>query len=191
MSLVIAVKEKDRVVMMTDSHETSGAYLSRIYDKNRYKIQVIGDVLVGSVGTVANIRKLITHPEWFDTKGEEFDKRFIVTNIVPKFYEELKKSRMLEIKEGEKPKSKATFIIAVKDRIYKIYGDFGVVEFDKSTSAGCTNGLIYPYIKDISDGSVKEKMLEAMHISAKLESGVGAPYIYIDTVDKKYEILEG
>lgn len=191
MSLVIAVKEKDRVVMMADSAETSGEYLSRIYDEGRYKIQVIGEVLVGSVGKVSNVRKLLTHPEWFDTKGKEFDKSFIVNNIVPRFYEELKNSRMLEINENELPKSKATFIIAVKDRIYKMFNDFSVMEYDRSTSAGCTTGIVYPYIKDIEHGQEKEKMLDAMHISAKLDSAVGAPYIYIDTVDRKYEILEG
>ena len=86
MSIVIASKIGDRVVMVGDSAETIGSEVETLTEKERMKVLKIGDVLVGSAGRVKHIRRLVEHPEWFETKGEPFDKKFIVTHIIPRLF---------------------------------------------------------------------------------------------------------
>ena len=103
MSIIIAVKENNRVLMMGDSMEISREESYTLHDEKRLKILVLGDVLVGSAGRVRSIRRLVSHPEWFDTKGAELDKRFIVNEIVPKFWAELDEHGFIKYEDESLP----------------------------------------------------------------------------------------
>ena len=148
MSIIIASKINGHVAMMCDSAESTGARSGLLTEKERYKIIKIGDVLVGSAGSVKNIRRLVEHPEWFDTDGEEFDKRFIVTKIIPRLYDDLSRHNLLETKDGA-PQSNASVIMARGDRIFHVDHYFAVYEADSFAAAGCTYELIRPFLLDM------------------------------------------
>jgi ATP-dependent protease HslVU (ClpYQ) peptidase subunit len=175
--------------MVGDSAETIGERVELLTDKERLKVLKIGDVLVGSAGSVRRIRRLVEHPDWFDTKGAPFDKKFIVTNIIPRFFDDLSEHKILNTKE-EFPESEASIIMAHKDRIFLITHSFSVFEIDKAVAIGCTKELINSAMKDIRDGKELDTMLELMRLSGELSSAVRPPYYFMDTESFEYTNVE-
>lgn len=190
MSLIIAVKHDDRVVMMADSYSSGGSYRTILNPESNAKIVIMNDdVLVGGAGRAFSIDTVTSHPEWFDTKGAPLDAKFLITSVVPKMYEELSKNRLLkEEKEGAPaPSVEARFIVAQNDRIFKISRDFSVREMDTVAFIGCTSEFAFTWLEDdISE----DNMLRVLRLSAKHNSGVGAPFVRVDTVNKKIEVVE-
>ena len=190
MSIIIAAKTGDCVTMICDSLECAREQSYLLEDEERYKIQMIGNVLVGSAGKVRAIRRLISHPEWFDTDGKPFDKRFIVTEIVPKFFKDLDEYSLLKCEKGEIPSSSSSVLMACEDRLFLLKDNFSVFEIDKCCAIGCTKYLIDPLIRDPEEGKEFEVMLSAMRLSSELSPAVGAPYYYADTKTLKYEMIK-
>lgn len=189
MSLIIAKRENDRVVMMADSCTSGTSFRDTLTNKVNCKIVVIGDTLVASSGRVACVDVLINHEEWFDTMGEELDKKFIVTNIIPKYQRELKERGLIVTsKDGAPmPEADSSHLIAHKDKLYQIYGDFSVREVDRRTFIGCTRTVAFAWLEDdCSD----ETMLEALRVSSRVDECVAPPFIRVDTVNKTVEVLE-
>ena len=189
MSLVTAFKQNDKVVMMCDSLTIAGETLTEIVDEHLFKIQKFGNILVGSVGTVQNIRALIAHKEWFDTKGEKFDKEFICKNIVPKLMLELAKTGLFN---ANKPlrRNKATISMACEDRLYLLTHDFQVFEIDDCLAIGYTEPFAKKILVDAKVGEEKEAMLEALRLSSKLSGMVREPFYLIDTKNLEYEKID-
>ena len=189
MSIIIAAKIKDHVAMICDSAESAGDSVSTLTERERFKIRKLGEVLVGSAGRVRCIRRLVEHPEWFDTGGEPFDKRFIVTNVVSRLFDELARFRMLNT-EGDFPENEASIVIAYKDKLFCIDDSFAVREVDKFASVGCTKELIRPYLMDMEEGSEVDVMLKMMRLSSELSASVGPPYRYIETAELEYKSIQ-
>ena len=189
MSIIIASKIENRVVMVGDSAESFEVGVDILTDKERLKVLRIGDVLVGSAGRVRNIRRLVEHPEWFDTKGAPFDKKFIVTKIIPRLFEDLSYHRILNTQE-DFPENRASVIMAHKDKIFLITRSFAVYEVDKAVAVGCTKELINPTLKDIKEGEELDTMLRLMRLSGELSSAVRPPYYYVDTESFEYRYVE-
>ena len=189
MSIVIATKVDNKVVMMADSAETLGEKVTTLTEPERMKVLVIGDVLVGSAGRVKNIRRLAEHPEWFDTKQKEFNKEFIVTKIIPKLFQELEKHEFLDT-DDDFPKNEASVIMSCGNRIFYMQPDFSVHEINKFVAVGCTKRLIHSTLSNIQNGKENEAMLAAMRLSSELSPGVRPPYYVIDTERKEYKKIE-
>ena len=189
MSIVMAVKTGKKVIMMADSAESADEHISVLTEPERRKILVLGDVLVGSVGSVKCIRRLVDHPDWFDTKGEPFDKRFIVENIVPKLYSELEQYEFLEERDGEMYNN-AFFLLAHKNKLFYLNNRFAVYEVDHGFAVGCTDNLVDPMIKNVEKGKEVETMLAAARLSDELSSGIRPPYYYADTESKEYTFVK-
>lgn len=189
MSIIIASKIGNKVVMIGDSAESYGPRVDLLTDKERLKVLKIGDVLVGSAGKVKNIRRLVVHPEWFDTKGAPFDKKFIVTGIIPRLFEDLSEHKILNTKE-EFPENEASVIMAHKDKIFLITDNFSVYEIDKAVAVGCTKELIHPTLKDMAEGEEIATMLQMVRLSSELSSAVRPPYYFIDTESLEYRTVE-
>ena len=191
MSIIIAAKTDGYVTMTFDSLEISGGCCRLLEDDERRKVLVIGNVLVGSAGRVSSIRRLVSHPEWFDTHGRPFDKRFIVTQIIPKFYEELDKHELLKTEENEPNGLDASIMLACGDRLFEIDSTFAVNEVDKFCAVGCTKRLIFPLISEMEEGKEREAMRSAVRLSGDLSLSVGPPYYEIDTVNCEYRLIDG
>lgn len=189
MSIIIAAKIEDRVVLIGDSAETSGEIVTTLTEPERFKVLRLGDVLVGSAGSVKNIRRLAEHPEWFDTKGEEFDKKFIVTKIIPNLFEELLKYKMLDTK-GDNPQNSASVVMACKNRIFCLDRNLSVYEADKFAAVGCTKSLLHPFLSEMKEGEEFDTMLAMMRLSSEMSPGVRPPYHYVDTVSFEYKTIE-
>ena len=190
MSLIIAAKIGDRVVMMGDSAESVGPFVESLTERERLKVLRVGDALVGSAGKVQSIRHLVENPEWFDTKGEPFDKKFIVTHIVPELFDELDKYGVLGKDDDDIPCNRATSVIAHRDRIFFLANNLSVYEVDKFVAVGCTRELVFPLLRDMKEGEELATMLEAMRLSSELSSAVRPPYYYVDSATYEFTTVE-
>ena len=153
----------------------------------------MGTCYVGAAGTVSNIQLMTDHPEWFELKGKPLTKRFLVQNVVPKYYDLVKEMDKIEMgeKNSASPKCKCAFLVTDGKKLFRIDDDFEVIEFSTYGQVGCTEDIALAlFLDSLTDYSPNEIILKALRISTYRNDGVGAPYILINTKDNKFEVVE-
>ena len=90
-------------------------------------------IIVAACGPMIATQRLWLHDEWFELQdGEVFDKKFIVTKIIPRYYEALKSIDFLKENEDDfYEEVDAGFIIAKDGDIYMIFSSLAVIKCDK------------------------------------------------------------
>ena len=193
MSVIVAIKKDGVVYMGADTRTTrADRYVSNLTE-DEMKIHRIGSCLLGAAGTVANIQHMSDHPEWFELEGKQLTKRFIVQNIIPKFYGVLKADDKLDKKDKESPnpKSKCSFLITDGNGLFMINNDFEVIELSRYGAIGCTRVTATTYMLSMSDdSSPNEVIFKALRASACFNGAVGAPYLLINTKEKEFQLVE-
>ena len=193
MSLVVAIKKDDVVYLGADTRTTRGERVRSNLAQEDLKIHKMGECFVGGAGAVSTIQLLTSHPEWFELKGKPLTKKFIVQNVLPKYYDLVKRMEKLEISEQRKaaPRCGCVFIVTDGKGLFMICDDFEVVELSKYAQIGCTDDIALSFMLNApKDYSPNDIILKALRTSAYRNDGVGAPYVLINTGDKKFEIVE-
>ena len=193
MSLVVAIKKGGVVHLGADTRVSKGDRVRSILAEEDYKIQRLGSCFVGSAGAVSNIQIMTENPEWFELGGKPLTKKYIVKNIIPRYYDQVKKTGKLEIDEENRnlPNSCCDFIVTDGNSIFVIDDDFEVIEKSKYAQIGCASMTAFTYLVNATDAkSPNEIILSALRTSAYRDDGVGAPYVLINTKDNEYEIVE-
>lgn len=138
MSLICAIKDKDRFVLASDMQSSTGTgkehsatKIWRAYDNP--------DIIVGSVGSM-RVSQIIQFSYLIDKNllGADIDTGFIVSSVVPVLATTLKANGVVidatdEISFLNMPNS---FVIAYKDKCWVIGNDFSVSEIDDYTALG-------------------------------------------------------
>ncbi|MBR2025051.1 MAG: hypothetical protein IKA02_04525 [Clostridia bacterium] len=193
MSIVIAYKKGDTVYMGADTKRSQGEFTTTIESKNEMKINKIGnEMLIGSVGAVANIQTMLDNREmWFNTKGKQLTKKFIVENVIPKFFIALKNEGKMKVEKGKSPIANSCFCVTDGKKIYLINDNFTVTEINDFCAIGCTCDIAYAYLRNAkSDKEPNDIILSALRGSVYRHDGVGAPYLFIDTEKFEYTDVE-
>ena len=193
MSLVVAIKKDDVVYLGADTRTTRGDRVRSNLAQADFKIRKMGGCFVGSAGTVSTIQLLTSHPEWFDLKGKALTKKFLVQNVLPKYYDLVKRMEKLETSEQliASPRCGCAFIVTDGKGLFMIDDDFEVIELSKYAQIGCTDKIALSLMLNApKDYSPNDVILKALRTSAYRNDGVGAPYILINTKDQKFEIVE-
>ena len=193
MSLIIAIKKDGVVYLGADTRTTIGDRIYPTLTPDNLKIKRVGSCFIGSAGVVSSIQLMTEHPEWFELNGEPLTKRFIVQNIIPKYYDLAKNANKLETDEkyGNSPKSECAFIVTDGKRIFEIDDDFEVCEQSEYAVIGCVNHMMQYVLRDLPSDSVpRETILKLLRMASHRHSGVGAPYVLIDTKENKLEMVE-
>ena len=193
MSIVIAYKRDGIVYMGADTKRSQGNWARTIEIVNDMKIHRIGEnMLIGAVGNLSHIQTMVNNrEEWFNTKGQPLTKKFIVQNVIPKFFSALKYEGKLDIEEGKSPVAKSCFCVTDGKKIFHINDYFMVTELSDFCAIGCTEYIAYAYIRNAEKtDDVKEVILSALRGSVHRDDGVGAPYIFIDTDKFEFTIVE-
>ena len=195
MSLVMAIKKDGVVYLGADTRSTRGAFIESIKSEPEHKITRIGNVYVGSAGSVSNVQIMISHPEWFNTQGKPLTKKFLVQNVVGKYYDELERLDKLNDEGGsqnnrEYPKSGGIFIVTDGDSVFLIDSDFEVVCVHSGVAIGCTKTIAIGYILSSENEEPNDTILRAMRESSWRNKGVGAPYVLVNTRDNEFITVE-
>ena len=135
MSVIVAIKDKNRVVVGVDVRMSScdtyiDSYARRpkaIHINNKRDIIVGG---VGNIGLVDILRQYIT--EYQDKDIYAMDRAWIVKHVIPALVVNVRDYEMTD-KEG---KMDGVLIIAVKDKAYIITGNYSVEEVVKYAAEG-------------------------------------------------------
>lgn len=90
-------------------------------------------IIVATCGMMSVTQRLWLHDEWFELEdGENFDKKFIVTKIIPRFYDAIKDMDVWEEKKEQFfNNTLAGFIIAKGADIYMVFSNLTVIKCDK------------------------------------------------------------
>ena len=194
MSVVMAVKQGDRIWLGADTQATSGSDRYNYLSSNDYKVARLDNgVLLSWTGLTVNGQHIWSHPEWFtvdETKG--LTKEHIVTKIIPKIYEVFAEEDLFDKGEdGVPPLTCGTLLIAYKDKLFEICRDLQVIAYEgyQATGSG-SNAVAYGLSKMDRTKDINEQLLRLLKISAKQDTNVSGPFVFIDTHHLKYTIRE-
>ena len=195
MSVVMAVKQGDRIWFGADTQTTRGGDRYNQLSPNDYKVMKFDNgVLLSATGETVTSQILLAHPEWFTVDEKKgLTKEHIVTKIIPKIYETLEAEDLLENEDkGTPPIMKCTLLMAYKDKLFEICRDLQVIRYEDYQASGSgANAINYGLSKIDKTKDMNEQLLRLLRISARLDSNVSAPFILIDTKDLKFTVKEG
>ena len=195
MSVVMAVKQGDRIWFGADTQATSGSDRYNYLSPNDYKvIKLDNGVLLTWTGLTVNGQFVLSHPEWFtvdDKKG--LTKEHIVTKIIPKIYEAFSEEDLFDKGEdGVPPLTGGTILIAYKDKLFEICRDLQVIAYaDYQATGSGANAIVYGLSKVDKTKDINEQLLHLLKISAMQDTHVSGPFVFIDSHHLKYTVKEG
>jgi ATP-dependent protease HslVU (ClpYQ) peptidase subunit len=195
MSVVIAIKDGDRILVGCDSQVTLGYTKSTL--KSQMKIWKPEDdkqIVMGVVGAFRDANILSTAKEWIEELPKlknEINFKYIVRNITPKIFRELNNYGRMKTKDGLQY-IESNVLFAYKDKAYQIEGDGCVMEIDDILANGSGYRLClgaWNSLKD-KDIPVKEKLIQVIKAACESDLYVNYPIIIMNTKDDEVEIIE-
>lgn len=198
MSAVVAIKANGRFYIAADKMRKRLDFYWRVNDEFNFKIHRLKNgIIVGAVGPLSQSQKLYLNESWFNTpKGVAFDKKFIVTSILPKYTEVLRKFNLFESEEDDDPvvpRISASFIIANGEDAFLIDNTLGVFVI-KDYAAICDDGQsgVFENLEYVLDKSDPEKYLvETFKKASETLSNILPEIIVIDTVNTEFRLHGG
>lgn len=137
MSLVVAIKNKNEILMGCDSQVTcdGNKRVSNNLNKKMWKPQ--DGLLMGMSGDYRDINLLYTYEgKWIDAEHRDgIDLNYVVRGIVEKIYKELNTYGRVRLINGIASIS-SSVMVAFKGRIFLIGDDFSVIEYDDYAATG-------------------------------------------------------
>ena len=195
MSVVMSVKQGDRIWLGADTQVTCGSDRFNQLSQNDFKIAKMDNgVLIAMTGETVTSQALLAHPEWFTVDEKKgLTKEHIVTKIIPKIYETLEEEELLERGDrGTPPIMKIRMLLAYKDRLFEICRDLQVIRYEDYQATGSgANAVIYGLSRIDKNKDVNEQLLRLLRISAKQDTNVSAPFVFIDTKGLEFTVKEG
>ena len=190
MSVVVCIKEGDTVYLGADTQTTLGSRKKlHFINETGFKIKRTDEgILLGACGAVQTTQFLYADPDIFRlNENGELTKEWIVNEIVPKAWKKMKEEKLLD----EDGYLESIFLLAYKDKVYQINHDLRVISRGGAFAIGAGQDFsAYPLMGEEGLG-IRERMLKAMEICGENSDSISAPYIFIDTKNLEYEIVEG
>ena len=193
MSIVVALKKDGVVYLGADTRTSCGNEVYAQLLPADFKIHRLGSCYVGSTGKVAALQFLKIHPEWFELDGEPLTKRYLVREVVPKYYALLREQGLIAPPSESKKEadSESSFLVTDGGHVFRIRSDFAVIEEGDFSAIGCTLNIAYAcFLNADPDAAPRELVLTALRASVNRSIGVGAPYVLVNTRDNDFEIVE-
>lgn len=138
MSLVIAIKDKDRIVLGADKQASTGGSKDHANTKI-WRLEELPGAIMGSVGS-ARASQIIQYSNIIDKNllGQDLDTEFIVRVLAPTIAGGLKANGVVvDSSEGARcDLMPNAFIFAYKDKAWTIWHDLSVSEIDEYFAIG-------------------------------------------------------
>ena len=194
MSVVIAVKQGDRIWFGADTQATRGTDRYNQLSQNDFKVAKLDNgMLLSMTGETRTAQFILAHPEWFTVDEKKgLTKEHIVTKIIPQLYEALDDAELLEREDrGTPPIAKCTIMMAYQDKLFEICRDLQVLRYEDYQASGSgANAILYGLSKLDKSKDINEQLLRLLKISAMHDTNVSAPFIFINTKDLEFTIKE-
>ena len=194
MSVVVAIKENNKVYIGVDSQVTKGGTRTTLKNPHNYKVWRVPGAphcLMAQVGSfrdsnvVRLMDRLVTDYNIF---REHVGYEFVVKKVVPDIVEELKKYGMLKDDKYIECMDSA-FIFAFEDQLYMIGRDLSVIEIDDYVAMGSGEDQAIGSLLSTEGEKPKERIVKAIKASAAADIYVDYPIILTDTECGEFEIV--
>lgn len=194
MSVVVAIKENNKVYIGVDSQVTKGGTRTTLKNPHNYKVWRVPGAphcLMAQVGSfrdsnvVRLMDRLVTDYNIF---REHVGYEFVVKKVVPDIVEELKKYGMLKDDKYIECMDSA-FIFAFEDQLYMIGRDLSVIEIDDYVAMGSGEDQAIGSLLSTEGSEPRERIVKAIKASAAADIYVDYPIILTDTETGEFEII--
>lgn len=197
MSVVVAVRDNEKIWLATDSQVTSGWTPSLILSQHSFKIfKTKNNINIGGSGSLRDLNIISTSDVDFISENcilkNNITFNHIVRDTVSKFFNELSKFQRLKIKDGI-TEMQSYFIIAYKTSCFLIGFDGAVMELDDMFAIGSGADVAesaYIILRD-TDLSAKDKAVRAVMSACERDLFVNYPIIVTNTLIDKFELFDG
>lgn len=197
MSVVVAVRDTDRIWLVADSQVTLGGNKGLLTSSNSFKIFKNGEnCLMGVVGSLRDANILSTASvEFVDpllVLKNQVDFKSIVRETVPKIFEELAYFKRVSVENGMCYLDSQVLIATGKD-CFSIYSDGAVLELDEMFAIGSGADVAESAYTILMDTTLtaKEKAIKAAISSCERDLYVAFPIVITNTFDYELEIFDG
>ena len=194
MSVVVAIKEGNKVYIGVDSQVTKGGTRTTLKNPNNYKVWRVPGAPHGLMAHVGSFRdsnivrcmdRLVTD---YNIYRNHIGYEFVVKKVVPDIVEELQKFGM--IKEDKYVEYlDSAFIFAFEDQLFAIGRDKSVIEIDDYIAMGSGEDQAIGSLLSTEGEHPKERIVKAIKASAAADIYVDYPIILTDTEDGEFEII--
>ena len=168
MSLVIAIKDNDRIVLGADKQASIGDSKEHTFTKLWDVIGLNGAVM-GGVGTARASQILqywnIIDKNYLDEKGE-FDTDYVVNVLTQNIVEALKANGVV-VEDDKGVIIPNSFIFAYKDRAWMIYSDLSVGEIDDTLAIGSGSEIAKGVLYATKDKSPFERIITSIQAASE------------------------
>ena len=197
MSVVVAIRDEDRIWLATDSQMTIGHTKLTINVEHSFKIfKFPSGINMGGVGSLRDLNIISTSDEDFISEvslmKNEITFKNIVRETVPKVFGELDKFNRIGRYSGISEMESA-FFIAYKDNCFLINSDGAVIELVDMLAVGSGGNVaesVYTVLRD-TKLTPKEKAIRSVMSSCERDLYVNYPIVITNTLTEEYEIFDG
>ncbi len=148
MSLVVAIKDKDRIVLGADKQASTGGTKDHTNTKI-WEVEELPGAIIGAVGS-ARASQIVQYSQVIDKNmiGQEIDTEFIVRVLAPTIATGLKANGIVVDSEDAKcDMMPNAFIFAYNDKAWTIWHDLSVSEINEyfaiGSGANVARGALY------------------------------------------------
>lgn len=195
MSVVVAIKEGNKIFLGADSQVTKGGTRTTLHNPNNYKIWKVDgsdNALMGQVGNVrdGNIVRLMTNViDDYDEYNDRVNYRFVVKYLVPEIIKNLQDAHYIKQNDNAIDSLDSCFLFAFKDKLFLINYDLAVIEVDDYTAIGSGSDQAIGSLLSTEGQDPKTRIIKAIKASAATDIYVDYPIIITDTDSTEFEII--
>jgi len=195
MSVVVAIKDGDKIYMGADSQVTKGGTRTTLNNPNNYKIWKVDgsdNCLMGHVGNLrdANVVRLMRDlVDDYDEFYERVNYRFVVKYLVPEIIKTLKEAKFLKLTDDYLNYMESDFLFAYKDKLFLISSDGSVIEINDYVAIGSGASEAIGSLLSTEGQTPEKRIVKAIKSSAANDIYVDYPIIITDTENTEFEIV--
>ena len=196
MGAILAIEKDGIVYIGADAVKSCGSvnyYVNNVSNLRLHRMP--SGVIVATCGAMALTQRLWINDSWFETEeGEAFDKRFIVTKVIPRFYDAIKHidAAWEEDKDSSVKTTNTCFIIAKGSDIYTVSNDLHVTRCRKiaAISDEKADSMMLTYAQESTDPDPERIIKGAFELAARNYGAVYDHGYVINTGDLTLKKME-
>ena len=186
MSVVIAIKDNNKVYLAADTMVTFGDSKRHLRSLSTQKIWAVADTpncIMGGAGYLRDIN--LVHycteelvPEINLIKGD-INVGTIMMNVVPTIFNAIRDYG--KITDSEDKPAASTFFWAYKDKLFSIFNDGNVEEVEDYEAIGSGADAALASLAHTQGLPIETRLLMALEAAADISLYVSDPYVFLDT----------
>lgn len=191
MSVIVAIKDKDKVYLAADSQCTFGASKLTLSNPSNYKIwktKGLNNSIMCHIGDCRDlgiIRFNCFIPEARALLGD-IDIDFVQGEMVYSMFDALKERDFIETEDG--PHMASGYLFAYKDKLFEISRWMYVLEIDDYIAIGSGRDSALGSLSSTIGEPIETRLIKAIIAAENIDLCVGYPIIITDTETCEFKI---